>query len=179
MTPIQTKQCKTCGQVKPITEFYYTPERRDGYYYRCKICDRAAESSRRVARHAASQSLASRQRELLGSLACGYCGKRLYPKKGKRMMMLCQKHRPRPTSKPDVCHSCPLLLQCSERVRLRAWAYCERPDRRDLYRLAGFVSLMPTLSEYQHLAIATAIKRAGAEREWKELTQVQSNAANL
>ena len=36
-----TKQCFTCKEIKPKTEFYTSPQRKDGYLPYCKICHNA------------------------------------------------------------------------------------------------------------------------------------------
>lgn len=38
-TPTLTaKKCKTCGLVKPVTEFYKCANTKDGYYSECMVC---------------------------------------------------------------------------------------------------------------------------------------------
>ena len=32
------KQCKKCGETKPLTEFYKAPRNRDGHFHVCKAC---------------------------------------------------------------------------------------------------------------------------------------------
>ena len=36
----QTKRCRVCGEVKPLTDFYTTKSNKDGYYTLCKDCDK-------------------------------------------------------------------------------------------------------------------------------------------
>lgn len=36
-----SKTCKECAETKPLGEFYAHPRMRDGYFNRCKVCDRA------------------------------------------------------------------------------------------------------------------------------------------
>jgi nitrate/TMAO reductase-like tetraheme cytochrome c subunit len=38
MTPPDSKQCASCKQVKPYTEFYKEPRIKSGYRSRCKAC---------------------------------------------------------------------------------------------------------------------------------------------
>lgn len=35
---METKKCSTCGEVKPINEFYKQRDRKDGLSPRCKCC---------------------------------------------------------------------------------------------------------------------------------------------
>lgn len=35
------KTCNECAESKPLTEFYAHPRMADGYFNRCKVCDRA------------------------------------------------------------------------------------------------------------------------------------------
>jgi hypothetical protein len=34
------KRCSTCGETKPLSEFYRSSTTRDGRQYRCKPCDK-------------------------------------------------------------------------------------------------------------------------------------------
>jgi len=38
---IITKKCCTCKQVKPVSEFYKKPDRKDGFRTSCKNCEKA------------------------------------------------------------------------------------------------------------------------------------------
>lgn len=38
---IQTKQCSTCGQIKPLSEFSKRTGSSDGHQYRCRTCQAA------------------------------------------------------------------------------------------------------------------------------------------
>jgi hypothetical protein len=40
------KRCKTCGQVKPLGEFYRSPGMKDGHRNDCKTCNLAAKAKR-------------------------------------------------------------------------------------------------------------------------------------
>ena len=42
--PDGTKRCTTCGEVKPMTEFFANPKAPDGHTYDCKICVNARNS---------------------------------------------------------------------------------------------------------------------------------------
>ena len=48
-----SKRCKTCGQVKPLTEFYSDSGKgnRDGHRTACKPCFNEAASQRRLKKH--------------------------------------------------------------------------------------------------------------------------------
>src|SRR5687768_5078000 len=43
---MDTKRCRDCGEVKPVTEFYVHAGCRDGYRPECKTCN-LAEKARR------------------------------------------------------------------------------------------------------------------------------------
>jgi len=40
------KECKVCGQLKPLDDFYRSPGMRDGYRNDCKTCNLAAQRAR-------------------------------------------------------------------------------------------------------------------------------------
>lgn len=40
------KRCKTCGQVKPLDEFYRAATAKDGQRSECKVCDLAGKAAR-------------------------------------------------------------------------------------------------------------------------------------
>ena len=44
-----TKQCRTCGETKPLSDFYRTPGARDGHRNDCKACNLAYKRERYAA----------------------------------------------------------------------------------------------------------------------------------
>src|SRR5688500_13180958 len=44
---VEMRQCKKCGEIKPLEEFYRAPGNRDGRRNDCKECNIAAQAARR------------------------------------------------------------------------------------------------------------------------------------
>ena len=46
--PPRTKLCRSCGQVKPVTDFHRNKANADGYRYPCKVCAGAYQQANRA-----------------------------------------------------------------------------------------------------------------------------------
>ena len=46
MDSIQYKECRDCGEARPVSDFYKKPGSRDGYGYRCKGCEKIYQRAR-------------------------------------------------------------------------------------------------------------------------------------
>lgn len=42
------KRCSKCGQIKPYTEFQRDSSKKDGYRYRCKLCENTPEKKEKL-----------------------------------------------------------------------------------------------------------------------------------
>lgn len=61
--PVAEKRCKTCGQVKPVTDFYRGTGYPDGYRARCKACCGKDTRTRRAENHDVALERDARYRE--------------------------------------------------------------------------------------------------------------------
>jgi len=109
---VETKQCRICGSVKPLTEFYTHPGTRDGHQTMCKSCMRAYARVQK-------QQWRERQREMRNEIA------------DTQMKRIVGKRERAPMAK---CNNCPARYICEIRVRKGLWALCELPDLADYKR---------------------------------------------
>ena len=72
----QTKRCSSCGEIKPVAEFYKDDNASDGLKSHCKACHRAKVNSRQKERREAAK--AERADELTTTTkVCPKCGREL------------------------------------------------------------------------------------------------------
>ncbi|MBE3087720.1 MAG: hypothetical protein IMZ71_01180 [Chloroflexi bacterium] len=104
-----TKECRECGQIKPIDEFYVHPAMGDGYLNKCKECVKARLRRYRLANPERSSAIDKAKYERVKSDPEYHAGRLGYQRAKRtpetmRAHALAQRHLA--ANKPAICESC-------------------------------------------------------------------------